>query len=177
MMPLQGAGADGAGAVQELEMSTRNGALPYSIGAQGFKARDRPLLFGGHLLHMPEAIDWWDAAAEGLYMALLALEHVAQRLFASFAEQAHLGGFQRLARSVAAIVTYARLALPEVQALQGHCTRCALARPACAALRATCEARQPRRLHGRMCCEDDRMLGRHTLCCHVLDSACSVATA
>ena len=104
-------------------MSTRNGALPYSVGAQGVKARDRPLLFGGHLLHMPEAIDWWDACAEGLHLAVVTLDRICQLLFHNFGEFAHLAGYQRLAASVVAIVRYARESLPEVSALQGHCRR------------------------------------------------------
>ena len=73
-------------------MSTRTGALPYSVGAQGLKARDRPLLFGGHLLHMPEAADWWDACSEGLAMGALALERICHTLFNNFAEFSHVAG-------------------------------------------------------------------------------------
>lgn len=73
-------------------MSTRTGALPYSVGAQGLKARDRPLLFGGHLLHMPEAADWWDACSEGLAMGALALERIVHTLFNNFAEFSHIAG-------------------------------------------------------------------------------------
>jgi hypothetical protein len=80
------------GCVQELEMSTRTGALPYSVGAQGLKARDRPLLFGGHLLHMPEAADWWDACSEGLAMGALAVERIVHTLFNNFAEFSHISG-------------------------------------------------------------------------------------
>lgn len=44
--------------MKKLEMSTRNGAMPYCVGAKGIKARDH-LLFRGHLLLIPEAVDWW----------------------------------------------------------------------------------------------------------------------
>jgi hypothetical protein len=104
-------------------MSTRNGAMPYSVGAQGIKARDRPLLFGGHLLHMPEAMDWWDACTEGLYMALMALDRIAQVLYNNFAEHAHLAGYQRLTQSISTMLKYAKASLPEATVLQDHCSR------------------------------------------------------
>lgn len=106
------------GGLQELEMSTRTGALPYSVGAQGFKARDRPLLFGGHLLHMPEATDWWDACDEGLAMAALALERICHLCYNNFAEYSHLTGFQELARSISATLSQASASLPEAVGLQ-----------------------------------------------------------
>ena len=102
-------------------MSTRTGALPYSVGAQGFKARDRPLLFGGHLLHMPEATDWWDACDEGLAMAALALERICHLCYNNFAEYSHLAGFQELARSVATTLSQAISSLPEAVGLQACC--------------------------------------------------------
>ena len=104
-------------------MSTRTGALPYSVGAQGFKARDRPLLFGGHLLHMPEAADWWDACNEGLAMGALALERICHTLYNNFAEFSHIAGYQRLATSVASILSQASVSLPEAVGLHALCTR------------------------------------------------------
>lgn len=75
-------------------MSTRNGGLPYSVAAQGHKAKERPLLFGGQLLHMPDAADWWDACSEGLAMALVTLDKLCQLVYNNFTQFCHLAGYQ-----------------------------------------------------------------------------------